>query len=304
MCARKMHDDEVDIDASLVRRLLAGQLPQWAELPIEAVSSAGTDNAIYRLGEDMAVRLPRIAWATGQVEKEEQWLPRLAPYLPLAIPLPLAKGSPAEGYPWHWSVCSWLDGENATVDHIDDLCEAAADLARFVAVLQQVDPAGGPPAGPHNFFRGVPLAMRDPRVREAIEKLQRKLDVDVATSAWEAALRTPEWHDPPVWVHGDLQSGNVLAQGGRLSAVIDFGCLGVGDPAVDLIVAWRLVFGESRETFRATLRVDDAMWARGRGWALSAALIALPYYMDTNPAIVADSRHAIDEILADHQFRA
>jgi len=145
MSAGKMHVDEVDVDVALVGRLLAAQFPQWADLPIEPVHSAGTDNAIYRVGSDMAVRLPRIEGATGQVDKEHQWLPRLAPLLPLAIPVPLAKGTPGEGYPWHWSVYGWLAGENATIERIVDPGQAARDLAQFIAALQRIDPTGGPP---------------------------------------------------------------------------------------------------------------------------------------------------------------
>jgi aminoglycoside phosphotransferase (APT) family kinase protein len=233
-----MHVDEVDTDVSLVGRLLAAQFPQWAGLPIEPVPSAGTDNAIYRLGEDMAVRLPRIAWAIGQVEKEQRWLSRLAPHLPLAIPVPLAKGTPGEGYPWHWSVYRWLKGETATIERIADPRQAATELAQFVAALQRIDPTGGPPPGPHNSFRGVPLAMRDTRTRAAIATLHGTLDTDAVTAAWDAALQAPAWDGPPVWIHGDLQSGNLLAVQGRLNAVIDFGCLGVGDPACDVMAAW------------------------------------------------------------------
>jgi len=304
MPAGRMHADEVDTDVALVRRLLAAQFPQWADLPIDPVQSAGTDNAIYRLGDQMAVRLPRIHWAIGQVNKEHQWLPRLAPLLPLAIPVPLAKGKPAEGYPWHWSIYPWLEGENQTIDRIADPGQAATALAQFVAALQRIDPTGGPPPGPHNFFRGVPLALRDSHTRAALEALHGILDVDGATAAWEAALQTPAWHGPPVWIHGDLTSGNLLAVRGRLSAVIDFGGLGVGDPACDLIVAWNFLAAETRDVFRSALPVDDATWARGRGWALSVALIGLPYYLDTNPVFVRDARHMIDQVLADHEHAA
>jgi aminoglycoside phosphotransferase (APT) family kinase protein len=296
-----MHADEVDTDISLVGRLLAAQFPQWADLPIEPIASSGTDNSIYRLGDDMAVRLPRIHWAVGQAEKEHRWLPRLAPFLPLAIPVPLAKGTPAEGYPWHWSVYRWLEGENATIDRIADLRQAATDLAQFVAALQRIDPTGGPPPGEHNFGHGVPLAERDPPVREAIASLDGMLDVAAVTAAWEAALRAPAWQGPPVWIHGDLQSGNLLAVQGRLSAVIDFGGLGVGDPACDLMVAWNLFSAETRDVFRAALPIDAATWARGRGWALSVALIFIPYYLNTNPVGVGGARHMIDEVLADHE---
>jgi aminoglycoside phosphotransferase (APT) family kinase protein len=298
---RKMHADELETDVALVRRLLAGQFPQWAELPIEAVESAGTDNAMYRLGEDMAVRLPRKPGGDEQVEKEQRWLPILTPHLPLAIPVPLGKGMPAEGYPSKWSVVRWLGGENATNAQFADRRRAAAALAQFIAALQQIDPRDGPSPGQHNFFRGQPLAMRDVYVREAITKLDRVVDTGAATAAWEAALRAPEWDRPPVWIHGDLSSGNLLVEGGRLSGVIDFGGLGVGDPACDLMVAWGPFSGESRNVFRAALAVDDATWARGRGWALYQALLFIPYYRDTNPVGVEVALRALDEVLADHE---
>jgi len=299
MSAGKMHADEVETDVSLVRRLLAAQFPQWADLPIQPVRSAGTDNAIYRLGHDMAVRLPRIPGSAGQVDKEQQWLRKLAPLLPLAIPVPLAKGTPGEGYPWHWSVCWWLEGENVTLERITDPSQLATDLAHFIAALQQIDPSGGPAPDPHNFHRGVPLVTRDAHTRACIQALRGMIDTDAATTAWEAALEAPAWHGLPVWIHGDLQSGNLLARHGRLSAVIDFGCLGVGDPACDLQVAWNLLGAEARGVFRRALAVDDATWARGRGWALSVGLIALPYYQSTNPVLTGISRRAIVEVLAD-----
>ncbi|HKP51994.1 MAG TPA: aminoglycoside phosphotransferase family protein [Chloroflexia bacterium] len=298
MPAGKMHADEVETDASLVRRLLAAHFPHWADLPIEPVQSAGTDNAIYRLGDDMAVRLPRIHWATGQVEKEQEWLPRLAPHLPLAIPVPLAKGRPGEGYPWQWAIYRWLEGENATTARISDPVQAAIELAQFIIALQRIDTMGGPLAVDRNS-RGIPLAMRDAPTREAIASLHGILDTNAVTAAWEATLQAPEWDRAPVWFHGDMLPGNLLVQRGRLTAVIDFGGLGVGDPACDLMIAWALFSGESREVFRATLQVDDATWARGRGHALSQALIFIPYYLDTNPVGVGNARRAIAEVLAD-----
>lgn len=304
MCPGKMHADEVDTDASLVRRLLAAQFPHWADLSIEPVASAGTENAIFRLGDDMAVRLPRRPGATEQLEKEHRWLPRLAPLLPLAVPVPLANGTPAEGYPSHWSVCRWLEGENVTIERLADPAQAAGDLAQFVIALQRIDPTDGPPPGKHNFRRGVPLVIRDAYTRSAIADLDGLVDTEAVTAAWEADLQAPAWDGPLVWVHGDLQSGNLLAVQGRLSAVIDFGGLGVGDPACDLIVAWSLFSGESREAFRTALSVDDATWARGRGWALSVALIFIPYYLDTNPVGVVDARRTIDKVLADHERTA
>jgi aminoglycoside phosphotransferase (APT) family kinase protein len=299
MTLGKMHVDEVDTDSSLVGRLLARQFPQWSDLPIEPVRSAGTDNALYRLGSDKVVRLPRIHGATGQVGKEQRWLPGFAPLLPLAIPVPLAKGTPGEGYPWHWSVYRWLEGETATIERLVDPREAAAELGHFVSALQRIDPAGGPPPGPHNSSRGVPLAARDADTRAAIASLDGMLDTDAVTAAWQADLLSPTWHGAPVWIHGDLSSGNLLAVQGRLTSVIDFGCLGVGDPACDLIVVWNLFSAETRDVFRAALPVDDATWARGRGWALSVALIALPYYQSTNPVLADIARYTISQVLAD-----
>lgn len=299
MPAAKMHDDEVDIDGPLVRRLLAAQLPQWAELPLARVESAGTDNAIYRLGDDMAVRLPRRPAATGQVAKEQRWLPTLAPHLPLAIPIPLAAGTPGEGYPFAWSVYRWHDGEAATVEHFAASRATATDLAGFVAALHRIDATGGPPPGADNFYRGVPLALRDSFTRAAIDALHGKIDTDAVIAAWDEALAAPVWSGPPVWIHGDLAPGNLIVERDRLHAVIDFGGLGVGDPAVDLMPGWNLFSGETRDAFRAALAVDDAAWARGCGWALSVALVQLPYYETTNPVLAASSRYVIGEVLAD-----
>jgi len=304
MTTGKMHADEIETDVGLVRRLLAAQFPRWARLPIAPVPSAGTDNALYRLGDDMVVRLPRIHWAVEQVDKEQRWLPWLAPRLPLAVPIPLAAGAPGAGYPWRWSVYRWLDGENATLDRLADPCQAAADLAGFVAALHAIDATDGPPPGAHNSWRGVPLAARDAETRTAIAALRGALDMDAATAAWEAALAAPAWEGPPVWLYGDLHAGNLLAREGRLSAAIDFGCLGVGDPACDLLPAWTLFTAATRPAFRAPLAVDDGTWARGRGWALSFGLIALPYYQDTNPGLAAIARHAIAEALLDNGSRA
>ncbi|MES2462467.1 MAG: aminoglycoside phosphotransferase family protein [Armatimonadota bacterium] len=302
--AVKMHAGEVSTSPELVRRLIVAQFPQWRDLPIRAVPSGGTDNAIYRLGHDMAVRMPRIAWAVGQVQKEQEWLPRLAPYLPLPIPMPLALGRPGEDYPWHWSVYRWLEGNNATAKRLADPCRAARELSHFIRALQKIDTTGGPAAGEHNSGRGVPLVLRDTTVQEAIAALKdthETIDTHAAASAWEDALNAPVWQNAPVWVHGDLQQGNLLVERGQLSAVIDFGGLGIGDPACDLIVAWNLFAGRSRDVFRAELGVDEATWARGRGWALSVGLIALPYYLPMSPAMVRYARHIITEVIADFE---
>ncbi|MEV0258513.1 aminoglycoside phosphotransferase family protein [Streptomyces sp. NPDC050732] len=289
-----MHADEADIDEGLVRRLVGAQFPAWAGLPVERVASAGTSNAMYRLGGDMVVRLPRVAGAAEDVERERVWLPRLAPALPVAVPVPLGKGRPGEGYPYAWSVFRWLDG--TTPDPGRPCAEPALfakDVAEFVSALREVDPAGAPVA-----YRGDPLAGRDTHTREVIAELGGLVDERAVTAVWEAAVRAPAWKGPGVWVHGDLQPGNVLVDGGRLGAVIDFGCMGTADPAVDLIAAWYLMDAGARRDFRAALgpATDDAMWARGRGWALTIAATELAYYQRTNPVMASTARRVIGRL--------
>ena len=295
MGAIKMHADEIKTDVALVRRLLAGQFPHWADLGIDPVASYGTDHDIYRLGDHLAARLPRIEWATKQAAKEAEWLPKLAPHLPLALPVQLAMGHPAEGYPFDWSVNTWLPGENAN-GTIDDLDQAAVDLAAFVHALRQVDATGAYPRPPHG--RGGPLAEGDEQVRRSIAQLGNRIDGAATLRSWEESLNAPAWDGEEVWVHGDLLPGNLLVVDGRLSAVIDFGGLNVGDPACDLQPAWNVFVGESRTRFRAELEVDDASWLRGRGWALCQAVSALPYYWDTNPGIIRQASHALAQVLA------
>jgi aminoglycoside phosphotransferase (APT) family kinase protein len=291
-----MHADEVDTDVALARRLVATQFPEWAGLAVEAVPFRGTDNALYRLGDDKVVRLPTTPRTVRTLEKERRWLPRLAPHLPLVIPEPLAEGAPGEGYPFTWSVYRWLPGKTVIEAPIADLRQAAVDLAGFIQALQRVDPTGGLGPGEHNFGRGEPLANRDEPMRAAIAAL----GAHDRTAAWEEALSVPEWEGPPVWIHGDLDARNVLAENGRLSAVLDFGSVGVGDPACDTMVAWKLFDADSREVFRDELAVDGATWARARGWALSQALIALAYYtLETNPVLVRQAQMWLEELDAD-----
>ncbi|MFJ1969815.1 aminoglycoside phosphotransferase family protein [Streptomyces sp. NPDC087903] len=294
MCAMKMHADEVDLDASLVGRLVAEQFPAWAGLPVERLTSSGTENAMFRLGPDKVVRLPRRPGAVESVAHEQRWLPRLASSLPVPVPEPLGQGRPGEDFPWPWSVYRWLEGGNPVAGAVEEPESLARDLAEFVLALRRIDPHDGPPN-----HRGVPLATRDALTREAIGLLEGRIDTAAVSARWEEALRLPRHGGPPAWAHGDLMPGNVLVARGRLGAVIDFGTAGVGDPAVDLIIGWNLLPGAARETFRRAVGADDAEWARGRGWALSISLIQLPYYWDTNPALAANSRHVIREILAE-----
>lgn len=296
MSKPKMYPEEVDVDLSLARRLVAGQFTQWADLPITEFPSAGTDHAIYRLGDELAVRLPRRPSAVPALAKERLWLPRFAQLLPLAIPVPLAQGAPAEGFPFPWSVYRWLDGQNVADHPVADAEDAAARLGRFVAALQRIDTTGAPPT-----FRGGPLSALDGRVRGEIRDLGAEglLDPDVATAEWEAAIAAPAWEGPPVWVHADLNPVNLLACGGRLTAVIDFGELGTGDPAIDLLPAWAWLTAWTRDLFRSQVGADDGTWVRGRGWALGLGVGAVHYYRHTNPVLAAIGQHAITQIAAD-----
>jgi aminoglycoside phosphotransferase (APT) family kinase protein len=285
------------IDDALVHRLVTAQFPQWGRLPVQVVDTAGWDNKTFRLGEQMIVRLPRAEAYAAQVEKEHRWLPKLAPLLPIQIPTPLAIGEPAEGYPWRWSIYRWIEGETATPERIGDLTDFAAGLAEFLIALQQIDPMDGPPPGPHNFYRGGPLTSYDAETRQAITLLKGKLDIEAATEIWDMALKAT-WEHPPVWFHGDVSTGNLLIQEGRLSALIDFGMMGVGDPACDLSIAWTLFKGESRETFRAMLPLDPNTWVRGRAWTLWKALIVAAGLTETNTVEAAQPWSVIDEVLS------
>ncbi len=293
-----MSDNNIQFNESLVRGLLSAQFPDWAGLPLERVTSAGTDNALFKLGQDKVIRLPQRQSAALQLDKELHWLPRLAPHLPLAVPLILGQGLPTGAFPWKWAVFSWIDGADASSGRLADLSQAAQSLGDFLRALRAVDPSGGPLPGEHNFYRGVPLAERDGAVRKAIADPASAVDPQAATAAWQKALSAPVWAAAPVWIHGDLHGGNLLVKEGSLCGVIDFGGLSLGDPACDLMVAWTLMTPDARELFRAALAVDAATWERGRGWALSFGLIAYAYYKDSNPGLAQIARRTIDEVLA------
>lgn len=297
---------ESEITAALVSRLVAEQFPEWRELAVKAVRHEGWDNAIFRLGQELLVRLPSADSYAAQVNKEQSWLPYLAARLPLPIPRPVAMGIPGCGYPHPWSIYRWLEGEPASVKWVSELAAFAEDLASFLAALYRIDPSDGPPPGQHNYFRGGPLSVYDTEARQAMAELTERIDTQIATKAWEAALRA-SWRGPPVWVHGDVVASNLLVQDGRLTAVIDFGCCGVGDPACDLAIAWTFFSGQSREAFRTGIAMDDAAWARGRGWALWKALITLPKQRGEGGDEAArrfgwrqSAKDVIEDILAEH----
>jgi aminoglycoside phosphotransferase (APT) family kinase protein len=264
--------DKSEITPALVKRLLAAQFPQWADLPLTRVELDGWDNTTFRLGKDMSVRLPSGDAYTAQVDKEQRWLPVLALQLPLPIPQPLAKGAPSQEFPRPWSIYRWLEGEHATTDRIADLDRFATDVAMFLDALYGAASDAGPAAGPHSHFRGGPLTTWDAQTRALIAALDGEIDAVAATAAWDRALEA-RFAGRTVWVHGDVAATNLLVADGELCAVIDFGCSAVGDPACDVTIAWTLFSGESRRAFRDVLGIDDATWERGRGWALWKALI-------------------------------
>jgi aminoglycoside phosphotransferase (APT) family kinase protein len=285
----RMHDDEVEVDEALVHRLLAAQLPDLADRPLTVVEPWGTDNALWRLGDDLIVRLPRIHWATGQVDREAMWLPRLAPHLSVALPEPVAVGEPGDRYPYRWAVHRWLPGDGATLDRIDDTTTFAFDLAQVVRELQGLRTDGAPAAR----NRARPLQEYDESTRRAIDRASHLIDAGSATTVWEEALAAPPFEGTSVWVHGDLE-GNCLVSDGRLSGVVDWGSACAGDPAVDVQVVWSPLFtDESRRTFLDALDIDDATLARSRGAAINQACAALPYYLHTYPLIVERSWHKL-----------
>lgn len=287
------------INANLVRRLVAAQFPQWAQLPVTPVEPGGWDNRTFRLGEDLSVRLPSRGRYAAQVEKEQAWLPLLAAALPLPIPAPVAMGEPGEGYAFRWSVNRWLPGETLARGG-GYLVGVAEDLARFLSALHAVDASAGPAAGAHNFHRGGDLAVYDGEVRATIATLGDRINGPLAMGAWERAL-TSRWKGAPVWVHGDVAPGNLLVRDGRLSAVIDFGSCGVGDPACDLAIAWTTFAGDSRKAFRAALPLDPETWARGRGWALWKGLIVAAAQEGVNPDGAAQAPSVIAAVLEEHR---
>jgi aminoglycoside phosphotransferase (APT) family kinase protein len=288
----KMHDGEVDIDADLAGRLVAEQFPQLADLPVRAVPSTGTVNAIYRLGDRLCARLPRVRTWARDLDKEWRWLPRLAPRLSLRVPEPVARGRPTDSYPFSWAIYGWIDGQQYA-DALVDERRAAGELAQFVRELRRIDPAGAPRGGRR------PLRELDTATRSAIESARGAIDSDAATAAWERALQAPAWTGAPVWIHCDLLRPNLLVRDGRLCAVIDFGGAGIGDPAADVIAAWSVFGRAGRGVFRAALEVDDGTWNRARGFALHQAALIIPYYGETNPGFVAPAKRTVEEILAD-----
>lgn len=288
-----------EVTATLASQLVATQFPQWAELPVTRVAANGWDNVTFRLGKSMSVRLPAAESYAAQVGKEHRWLPILSAQLPLSVPEPLARGEPGFGFPWPWSVYRWLPGTPAAVEGISDLCDFAADLGGFLAALHGIDSTGGPPPSDRSFFRAGSLDAHDDETRAAIAALDGEIDVAVATEVWDTALAAPEC--AAVWIHGDVNPSNLLVLDGRLRAVIDFGCSGAGDAAFDTEIAWGFLSEDSRAAFRTSLQLDDATWARARGWQLWGSLPALIEGLRSDADWLPWTRRIVEDVLADHR---
>jgi aminoglycoside phosphotransferase (APT) family kinase protein len=289
----KMHEGEIDIDIALVKRLLSEQFPHLAERSITVVRSTGTVNAIYRLDHDLYVRLPRVGTWAESIDREWTWLPRLAPHISLRIPKPLAQGKPTNGYPYPWAVYRWIKGFPYQDDLISDERQVAHDLVNFILELRSVDMLEAPRGGRR------PLVELNAATRTAIASSREVIDTKAVSAAWARSLESPPWDGKPVWIHGDLLKSNLLVQEGRLFAVLDFGEVGIGDPAADMVPAWSVFNKVGRETFRRALDVDDDTWSRARGYALHQALMIIPYYPKTNPEFVTMAKRTVEEVITE-----
>ena len=292
-----MPSAEVDLSAGLVRRLVAGQHPDLAGLRVEVLAN-GWDNVICRLGDDLAVRLPRRVAAAELIRHEQRWLPELAARLPLSIPAPVRVGRPALGYPWHWSIVPLLPGQIAELSPPADPVDAAVGLGRFLGALHEPAPADAPV----NPFRGVPLANRTEVFESRLDRLAADVDVAAARLVWAEALAAPRWAGPPLWLHGDLHPANILVDRGRITGVIDFGDMTAGDPATDLSVAWALLPRAAHAAFRDAYEAAGGpasaagIWLRARGWALGLALAILVSSAD-NAVMAAIARRSLAAVL-------
>ncbi len=306
-----LHDDEILIDLGLVRALVDRALPEYASLPISRLRASGSTNALFRLGDELLIRLPRQPGGSATIEKEARWLPHIAPLLPVSVPEVVAVGEPDLGYPERWSVVRWLEGDFPTVadpaSYADPTPTALArDLAAVVTALSDIPVPPGALADPElRMYRGAPIGSMDGGTRRSLAECRDisglDLDFDAVLRMWELAMALPEpgSESSPRWYHGDLLAENLLVRDGRLAAVLDFGGLAVGDPTIDLVVAWEVLDPAAREVFRRAVGVDDATWLRGRAWALALAVMTFPYYWSTMPERCASRLAIVRSVLAD-----
>jgi aminoglycoside phosphotransferase (APT) family kinase protein len=294
----RMHSGQADITVELVARCVADQLPRWRDLPVRPVPSDGTVNALFRLGDEIVLRFPLLPSRSDELRaglrEEQDHARRIGPQVPLEVPEPLALCEPSDEYPGPWTAYRWIPGEPASRRNVADFEAFARDLAEFVHALHAIDTEGRRWSG---SGRGGPLGRHDEGVRQALAESVALVDTERLEPIWRRCLAAPAPASPDVWVHADLMPGNLIVRDGRLVAVIDFETVTAGDPAVDLVTAWNLLPRIAREPYRQALDVDDAEWVRGRGWAFVQAIVALPYYVDTNPGMAAIARHTLDALL-------
>lgn len=298
-----MHENEFKVNEELVHSLLKSQFPTLANLELSPVISSGTDNALFRLGKELVVRIPRIEWSPGSntygINKEYLWVPQLAKHLKTSISEPVFKGNATEFYPWPWTITKWNEGHNPEFEKENEYEQLAVDLAQFLNELQSIHLQGSAPLS----RRGVHLNNIDKETKQAIKALEQDMDTHTLAALWNKLSETSPWNNEHVWIHGDLLPGNILIQNNRLSAIIDFADVGLGDPACDLLPAWSLLNAHSRTVFRNHLKhIDDATWKRGQAWALSIALIILPYYKNTNSVLTSVANRMIQQILSDEDL--
>jgi aminoglycoside phosphotransferase (APT) family kinase protein len=304
-----MHDDEIEISDELVRRLIERDTPELGDRLLRRVRAPGSSNALFRLGADHLVRLPRQPGGGSTIETEARWLPRLAPILPVPVPEVVTVGQPGFGYPERWAVTGWIAGRGpATPEPPGPSADAlAGDLASFVTALHAAEvpaEAGDDPA--LWSYRARPLSDIDANIRQYVEDCRGltdlPIDLDACLEIWAEAVALPAPADEPArWVHADLLAENLLVRDGRLAAVLDFGGLAVGDPSVDLVVAWEVLGPGARQLFRSSLALDDITWLRGRGWALAIAVMTFPYYWHSLPTRCAARLAMARQVLADHR---
>ncbi len=303
-----LHDDELTIDEPLVRSLLAASCPSYADLPLRRLDASGSSNALFRLGHGLLVRLPRQPGGTAAIECEQRWLPYVAPSLSVPVPEVVAVGEPGFGYPERWSVVRWLEGSVPTgpTPGAAPRVGLARDLASVVTTLRHLPVPARALADPAlRWYRGEPLVHMDASTREAIAACRTidglDLDLDSCEAVWDATVRVRGVAEvvAPRWHHADLVAENLLVRGDRLAGVLDFGGLAVGDPTVDLAVAWDVLDPAARSVFRDLVGVDEATWLRGRGWALALGLMTFPYYWSTMPARCSQRLAMTKAVLAD-----
>jgi aminoglycoside phosphotransferase (APT) family kinase protein len=293
--ANSDHHSGITID--LARQLIADQFLEYRHLPITPVEKQGHDNRTYRLGDDKLIRLPTAASYALKVPKEQKLLPELAPYISVRIPAPIKMGTPTPYYPFPFSIYQWLPGRSVNLLVLTDAMKLnlAFDLAQFLRELQIIKSVEGLAPGQHNWWRGDHVSVYGKDAREQIAQLVGVIDADKANELWEQACKT-KWNRPPVWVHGDLSIGNILLENGKLSAVIDWGGMAVGDPACDLVIAWTFLDGKARDTFIHEMDLDEETWLRARGWALWKATFELCQLQDKDGPEAFKQKSIIEEV--------